>query len=612
MTEYASLILAVDSTQAKTAATDVKELGKEGEATEGKMRGLGDAAAVVGTAMLGAATATAAMIAASVDAADAAGEAAQSAGMSTEEFTRLKYAMQFDGSPEALGQNMKFLNSAIVDASNGTGTGAKAFAELGVAVTNADGSLRDSRDVMLEVSDRFASMEDGAIKASLATDIFGKAGGDMIPFLNNGSEAIRGMEAEADRLGVTISDNTAKEAGRLSDTFAKMKSAGAGFANQVMVAMLPALNGLGDEMVAAAGNTNIMETAGKALVIILKSVMTAGVIVAAVVQNIGDKIGATAAAAVSAATGDFAGAWAIIKASASNTVDIVSGAMTRVDNLWTASADSVVADEKRKQEAIHATAQAVATPAIAKPAALAAAPAAVQDPAMVANEDAALAAAWQSHLERVAIEEAAAVEMDAILDANYASALEKQANYEASRLAMTKATAAANRDTVIGALGGIAGAFASHSKTMFKAQKVAAIAQGALAIKAGILNAIALPFPANLAAMAKVAGIGAGLMSDIKSLSDGGSGGGGGVSIPGGGSVGSVSAPSGGTSVGATGQVASPGAVAARQQVVDFRVSGIGPDVLVTGSVVKRMMEEMGERLADGARMGRVELVMNA
>jgi len=72
------------------------------------------------------------------------------------------------------------------------------------------------------------------------------------------------------------------------------------------------------------------------------------------------------------------------------------------------------------------------------------------------------------------------------------------------------------------AIGDAFGEQSSIYKAAFVAQKIAAIAQAALAIQTGIAMAAANPFPYNLAAMASVAAATAGIVSNIQSISMGG------------------------------------------------------------------------------------------
>jgi len=67
--------------------------------------------------------------------------------------------------------------------------------------------------------------------------------------------------------------------------------------------------------------------------------------------------------------------------------------------------------------------------------------------------------------------------------------------------------------------GQFAGEQSDAYKIMFAAQKAAAIAQSIIAIQAGIAQAAANPFPANLAAMASVAAATASIIGNITSTS---------------------------------------------------------------------------------------------
>jgi len=47
-----------------------------------------------------------------------------------------------------------------------------------------------------------------------------------------------------------------------------------------------------------------------------------------------------------------------------------------------------------------------------------------------------------------------------------------------------------------------------------------------------------------------------------------------------------------------------------RQQTTDIRLTGIRPDDMISGSYLQKIIEGIGETLADnGGRMGKVELV---
>jgi hypothetical protein len=74
------------------------------------------------------------------------------------------------------------------------GKAARAFKAMGIQVVDSAGNLRDPSAVMLEISDRLAKMPDGANKTALAMTLMRGAGKDLIPMLNEGSDAIKRLE----------------------------------------------------------------------------------------------------------------------------------------------------------------------------------------------------------------------------------------------------------------------------------------------------------------------------------------------------------------------------------------------------------------------------------
>lgn len=178
-----------------------------------------------------------------IDHADALSKSAQKAGVTTEALSRLAYAADFsDVSLEGLTGGLQKLSKAMADAViSKSSTSALAFKALGIQVTDANGKLRQSDVVFREIADKFARLENGATKTSLAMMIFGKSGAALIPLLNGGSAELQRMADEADRLGITLSTKTGKDAERFNDTLTLVGKVLEGVTNKVMSAALPAL-----------------------------------------------------------------------------------------------------------------------------------------------------------------------------------------------------------------------------------------------------------------------------------------------------------------------------------------------------------------------------------
>lgn len=225
----------------------------------------GAAIAVAGT---GAAVGLAALTKAAIDNADALDNMSQRVGVSVEALSRLQYAAKLsDTSIESLQTGFRTLANNMV-------AGSDAFAKLGISITNADGSMRSSVDIFSEIADRFAGMEDGALKSALAVDFFGRSGLDLIPMLNAGSAGIAEFNRQSDQVGYTLSTQAASGAAQFNDTLDRIGLTMNGVVNKVMVAALPALQSLADtlaspEFAAAAGTlaSNVINALNAILVV---------------------------------------------------------------------------------------------------------------------------------------------------------------------------------------------------------------------------------------------------------------------------------------------------------------------------------------------------------
>lgn len=214
---------------------------------------------------LGVALSLGALVAAgkhALDTADEFSKLAQKTGVSVESLSLLKPVLEQSGS--SLGgfeKALKKLSAGMVEAAAGSKEQAAAFGNLGVAVKDSAGNLRPAEAVMLDLADVFRGMPDGAEKAALTVKLFGKAGMELIPFLNQGSDGIRQMKGEFQSLGLEVSGKTAAAAEKFNDTLDTVKQALAGIAMKITAAALPALQSLAAGMVALARHSEGILTA---------------------------------------------------------------------------------------------------------------------------------------------------------------------------------------------------------------------------------------------------------------------------------------------------------------------------------------------------------------
>ena len=181
------------------------------------------------------------------NAGDQARKNAQAIGLSTEEYQELDFAAQLAGSSiEAMSPGVRALSRAMDGANRRGGAQAELFQRIGVNVTDAEGRLRRSADVMGDVADVFARMEDGAEKTALAQELFSRSGAQMIPLLNQGGDAMRAAREEARAFGAVISDEAARQGERFNDTLFRLRTAALGVRNEIGQRLLPVLSDAAD------------------------------------------------------------------------------------------------------------------------------------------------------------------------------------------------------------------------------------------------------------------------------------------------------------------------------------------------------------------------------
>lgn len=268
--------------------------------------------------------ALAAVVKNAINAADEMSKLSQKTGVAVKDLAGLQLAFQQSGlGGDVLEKSMARLGRSMAD-------GNKAFAAMGVSVKAADGALRPMRDVLGDVADKFASYADGAAKTALAQEVFGKSGAEMIPLLNSGSDALAEMDDWARRLGLTMSEDSAKQAEQFNDTLDLLGMGVQGVWRQIAAQMLPTLTTLAGEMLNSATDTGALTTASAVLGNTLKGLYTVAASGVQIFSNLGRFVGAAAAAIVAVTQGNFAGAKDIM---AQVQVDNATAWQKQVDSL---------------------------------------------------------------------------------------------------------------------------------------------------------------------------------------------------------------------------------------------------------------------------------------
>lgn len=130
---------------------------------------------------------------------------------------------------------------SISEASTGLSTPLRAFEALGVQITNTDGTLRGTEEILNDVSDGLANMQNPADKVRIAFDLFGKAGAGMVNMLQGGSGRLQEMRDQFNNLTIELTGDQAKAVEDANDRFDLLRRIFNSIGQQVTATVLPAL-----------------------------------------------------------------------------------------------------------------------------------------------------------------------------------------------------------------------------------------------------------------------------------------------------------------------------------------------------------------------------------
>jgi len=229
---------------AKTAGTaGIKRMGNSMQGLQGRVKNLRNTVFTLNNAFkamavfLAAGTATR-FVTGAINQADAFGKLSRQTGIAADQLQAYVNAGKLAGVEQGtIDKGLRRLAQSMREADQGVATYADAYKALGVTVRDSDGNLKESEVVLGQLADRFRDMPNGATKAALAMEIFGRSGAQLIPMLNEGGDAL-------ERWNYETSEGFAANAEYFNDQLTMLGFGFDGFRKQLADELLPALNSI--------------------------------------------------------------------------------------------------------------------------------------------------------------------------------------------------------------------------------------------------------------------------------------------------------------------------------------------------------------------------------
>jgi hypothetical protein len=220
----------------------------------------------------------------------------QKTGVSVEALSRFSKAAKVSGTDvEGVTKALVKLSKGLIEAKNGQGQAGEALKSMGISATDASGKLKDTDQIMLEISNKFKAMPNGAEKTALALQLFGRSGADLIPMLNMGGEAIGKFGA--------MTTKYAEDANKGADAMVTLQGKVGMLGGKLAVVLLPSITAITESLVKLLDGFNALPGPIQGLIIGIGGLTIALVLLAPAIGAVakafgllsGLKIGATIA-----------------------------------------------------------------------------------------------------------------------------------------------------------------------------------------------------------------------------------------------------------------------------------------------------------------------------
>ena len=220
-----------------------------------KVRKTGDSLTAIGARMTAVGTAIVAPFAASTKAfstfGDSIAKMSRRTGVSTEALSGLAHATELSGSTLAvLEKGLRGMARGLFDAKRGTGEMKDAMTELNLKYTDLEGLSPEEQ--FFKISDAIKGVQDPTIKAALAMKIFGRAGSELVPLMDEGSDGMRKMMKDAADLGLVLDSKTAKQAEILTDQMLRAGRSIRALSIVIGATLAPTVSFLSDKLIAVS------------------------------------------------------------------------------------------------------------------------------------------------------------------------------------------------------------------------------------------------------------------------------------------------------------------------------------------------------------------------
>ena len=145
----------------------------------------------------------------------------------------------WDYASELIDVSLDTMTSAFQKLEKSMASNPQAFRELGVAVTDSSGQMRNAEDVFMDTIDALGRIDNATEQDQMAMEIFGKSAVELTGMIDAGSEGLKAYSQEAQALGHVLTDEQVQACSQASDAIYRMNESFEAAKNQIGASLAP-------------------------------------------------------------------------------------------------------------------------------------------------------------------------------------------------------------------------------------------------------------------------------------------------------------------------------------------------------------------------------------
>ena len=187
----------------------------------------------------------------------------QRTGVSTQTLQAYQFAAEQSGvSVETFGRAVQKLGVNLGEAQTGNASAVQSFGELGLSVEEL--SRLKPEQAFEAVAAAISELPNPAQQAAAAVSLFGKSGVDLVPVFRQGAGFLEQMRAEAERLGLVLSQDQTRSLATLDDSIGKVSASFRALTARVVAELAPSLIKAADDAATFIASIDVRQVAAAA------------------------------------------------------------------------------------------------------------------------------------------------------------------------------------------------------------------------------------------------------------------------------------------------------------------------------------------------------------